>query len=908
MESFYSVKSQDTEIIKTFSQTKIFILFAILTVFFFGVSFFPISDQWDLGIKSFIALLGLVITVGFRLFDDLKVSITRPQLFAPEQFEECFNQMMEYSMKKKSLVDEIKYHFNWILKGHNYEKNIDRLIIVIDNIDRCHKEQAYELLTNLKNFLTNKFSITFLVPVDDRALKDHLFNISKQDLDRLGNEKEEFLRKFFNTTIRIKPHLDAELVNFVERLNSKLDLKLKPDTINLLGSDYATNPRRIIQLINNLSAEQANYDDDFAQKHETEICIFLIIREEWEDYYNRLVVDVSQFQNPNSQEIKELINSNLSLFLNRINPITRKLTDDVISKIITNSSAVFDGISHELKQAIDNGEIEKVINLLDQSKDQSKKRTISYIIKRFGDGIKGNYKTTIENLFSIICAISEKLKLDISDNNRIIPLMGENLEKLIGIENNFDRVVNYSMVLTQQNENGLEKAINDSIGKILSFDKDGWDESSERLFHSAIKNYENAKVNTELFQKSFLKLYQNGLVNVTEDLLDDKINDLVKKEFMEHLVDEMNLNEPNKFRDDFDFLLQKIEMESSTVEKVFLKINSEHPDFELKDSEVIKLQIEFINTILNRCKQGILKDNHTNLKKWFDAINTNRKKLKPELKNHQNAANWLARSNQFPQQFIQVNLLTDTELGDKKNIIQLGYNIYRTTLAKIEVSHIFKALIVDSEHKGEVLDTIEKLKNSGFVLHQFFDIILDNSDYSQKSLNLLKYILLLKDNKSEYYFKATDRLKQKIQEMFKSIFESSSIMDFFVETSKDSRIAEILKEIVIKDSQENILKLHEDLWSVVSEDLDIFEYKDNLGFMKAIAKRGSKSKIREVVRVIVHKLNTEQDFESAKEITLQLSSLNQSDSKSLVANFESFEDENLSDEVKEIVSFIKSIV
>lgn len=53
---------------------------------------------------------------------------------------------------------------------------LERLVVVIDNIDRCPSDLAYQMLTDVKTFLSNeKYNLVFIVPVDDEALKNISF-------------------------------------------------------------------------------------------------------------------------------------------------------------------------------------------------------------------------------------------------------------------------------------------------------------------------------------------------------------------------------------------------------------------------------------------------------------------------------------------------------------------------------------------------------------------------------------------------------------------------------------------------------------------------------------------------------------------------------------------------------------
>ena len=137
----------------------------------------------------------------------------------PELFEEMFKEMLS-------------------------DKKCEKLVIALDNIDRCHKEEAFEILLTIKNFLEIE-GVIFLIPLDDNGLKKFL---------RMDNE---FLRKLFNTTVRIKSFSDVELYDFGMKLLEKyqIDFPRKQNVISMVCQEFSKNPRRIIQFLNTLQTE-----------------------------------------------------------------------------------------------------------------------------------------------------------------------------------------------------------------------------------------------------------------------------------------------------------------------------------------------------------------------------------------------------------------------------------------------------------------------------------------------------------------------------------------------------------------------------------------------------------------------------------------------------------------------------
>lgn len=100
--------------------------------------------------KAIIALLGLGFSITSFILKDFflnyKISVKKSALFAPEQFEKVFIEIVDSILNKKSVLTYIKNVFS-------KKKDRKKLVIIIDNIDRCHEELVIELLLTIKNFL-----------------------------------------------------------------------------------------------------------------------------------------------------------------------------------------------------------------------------------------------------------------------------------------------------------------------------------------------------------------------------------------------------------------------------------------------------------------------------------------------------------------------------------------------------------------------------------------------------------------------------------------------------------------------------------------------------------------------------------------------------------------------------------
>lgn len=130
----------------------------------------------------------------------------------------------------------------------------EKLLIIIDNLDRTQADKAVSLLSDIKTFLSKdadlKYStkVVFLIACDDGAIKRHLEKCNYDNPD-------EYLRKFFNASLTIPLFLDVELDHYTEDLIQQTKVK---EFINdkllswLITYAFRDNPREIKQFINTL--------------------------------------------------------------------------------------------------------------------------------------------------------------------------------------------------------------------------------------------------------------------------------------------------------------------------------------------------------------------------------------------------------------------------------------------------------------------------------------------------------------------------------------------------------------------------------------------------------------------------------------------------------------------------------
>lgn len=319
------------------------------------------------------SILSLFATLlGGNLFYELKVSQTKNVLFAPEQFEECFRQMMVKVLKEKSWYRRLWRNVKEYFINETTPEELDKLVVVIDNLDRCESGVVYSMLTDIKTFLgAEKFNVVFVIPVDHEALKKHLF--VKDEDNTL--DAEEFLRKFFNVVIRIKKHRSDDLSHYIHALNRDQKLEFNPNTLALVAKAYAENPRRILQMLNNLTVEQSLYAEDFATGNETLIAACMVLREHYPSMAEAILNNDTILFSDSTYEksggtsiptdLKE--NDGFYAFMRAAKHTLQSATTEGLRLVLTNTDKAVANLSDELRAALNSFDATTIINQMRKS-------------------------------------------------------------------------------------------------------------------------------------------------------------------------------------------------------------------------------------------------------------------------------------------------------------------------------------------------------------------------------------------------------------------------------------------------------------------------------------------------------------------------------------------------------------
>lgn len=318
------------------------------------------------------------------------------------------------------------YEFEEEFIGITKEISSKKLLIIIDNLDRCTHSKAVEFLSTIKTFLAKDTNINennkciFLIACDDEAIKAHLENVfTKNQNNRNAKDAfsaDEFLRKFFNVSLRIPDFIDIELQTYTEDLLKEIDIPqfTSPDISYVITNAFRENPRQIKQFINILIAsfylaqERENCPEPLIipkgtiTKHVAFLAKFLIIHQKYLKEYKLIkesYLDMDEIENMGGDDYRNFIEATKTITVSEIRPfIYLKQSEEEL---------IIPGVKELELCLIDNKYeiVKEKINKLKVNPDYIKKlnRFILSLIE------KNRIKNRISPLFNIISSSLEAL-------------------------------------------------------------------------------------------------------------------------------------------------------------------------------------------------------------------------------------------------------------------------------------------------------------------------------------------------------------------------------------------------------------------------------------------------------------------------------------------------------------------
>lgn len=307
--------------------------------------------------------------------------------------------------------------------AHEFEKEFgkiindtktEKILIIIDNLDRCTHSKAVEVLSMIKTFLEPKGKkCIFLVQCDEEAIKKHLESVYIKNENAKPKkdffDADEFLRKFFNTSIKIPPFIDADLEEYTKELLHETCVEIfdnNADLVSIITQEFRENPRQIKQFINTLlsyyllALERESGNDPVIMLsgvitgNPAFLAKFLIIQKKRPEFYKRIV------RNPKSIDDYASGGPDAENFMEGTNIIqTDNLRAFIYLKQSARKLALPGGASDNLEIAFEDNKGDEAIEILKEIKEKGTKDTE---ITAFITELIQENKDTKQNLVNII--------------------------------------------------------------------------------------------------------------------------------------------------------------------------------------------------------------------------------------------------------------------------------------------------------------------------------------------------------------------------------------------------------------------------------------------------------------------------------------------------------------------------
>ena len=165
-----------------------------------------------------------------------------------KKISDKYNELGKDTFWTNSFYSEAYERLSELTKDQNY-----KIIVFIDDLDRCLPDSAIKLLESIKLILSQP-NFIFFIGVSREILEGYLNHIYKDEYNLSKFDGASYLDKIIQLPFDIPPHI-SKIKKFTANLSDHFDDKDKETFENLLPiisltRDY--NPRSIIRFINNL--------------------------------------------------------------------------------------------------------------------------------------------------------------------------------------------------------------------------------------------------------------------------------------------------------------------------------------------------------------------------------------------------------------------------------------------------------------------------------------------------------------------------------------------------------------------------------------------------------------------------------------------------------------------------------
>ena len=729
---------------------------------------------------NIITLLG---TIGiFDIFYSTTV-YSKSKLFSSEQFYKSFT----------DILNEVKG---------------DKNIVLIDNLDRCSKEELKETLSIIKGFyvendeskLKNE-KIIFIIPLDIDSLEE-----------AYEKNKTYYLDKIFDDMIYIKQKYNTDKQDFINRILEEypeINMLVSPNSKSIIINSVINTPREIIKVLNDyvteynilLNKNGKEFVED--EKNRNYLMKSIILKRLYYDFYKLAFSNLEKFikidRNPSlNDEYKRYNNCEE---LNNYLTINRSIIPTNYYNFYQNQGIKsYNQIPFGIKEAIMRQDIKTIVDYKEKSK------IIDYYVNIYDDITNGFWNPNILNKYITLIELYKNNYFIDEELNKIM-----NSWKLVFSNDKFHNLNSENVdIIGYENELmfGSKMYKNDTFSlKILDCIKDN--------------TYKFAN-ESEKYEKFSQWITENDDISLNEDY-----TELVNS-YCEYLLNNNLYLDSNYLKILYGKNIKIIKIDNL---KQFINKNSDN---------------EIILNLINNIKENRINDNQIidELNNWLNInqitdINIIISSLDYMIENNRDIS------------IVKINNLNLSESIEDKDILYIvdkysERNIYNNSLFNIikcfKNKNTIKSILI--KLTGNILDNNDEYVNN--FSEYFFNLTIDDK---KENLNLLEMVInkyknhesiflekIIDDKLLEDYYKSlkTSESREQLLEVSMDLLSSDfnkKLENIFVYESSSERMKILMSNhnsiydyvLIINKMNKKVMKN-----KVVKEFIEIIKEKDNV--------------------------------------------------------------------------------
>lgn len=729
---------------------------------------------------NIITLLG---TIGiFDIFYSTTV-YSKSKLFSSEQFYKSFT----------DILNEVKG---------------DKNIVLIDNLDRCSKEELKETLSIIKGFYVEN---------DESKLKNEkIIFITPLDIDSLEEAYEKnktyYLDKIFDDMIYIKQKYNTDKQDFINRILEEypeINMLVSPNSKSIIINSVINTPREIIKVLNDyvteynilLNKNGKEFVED--EKNRNYLMKSIILKRLYYDFYKLAFSNLEKFikidRNPSLDD--EYKRYNNCEELNNYLTINRSIIPTNYYNFYQNQGIKsYNQIPFGIKEAIMRQDIKTIVDYKEKSK------IIDYYVNIYDDITNGFWNPNILNKYITLIELYKNNYFIDEELNKIM-----NSWKLVFSNDKFHNLNSENVdIIGYENELmfGSKMYKNDTFSlKILDCIKDN--------------TYKFAN-ESEKYEKFSQWITENDDISLNEDY-----TELVNL-YCEYLLNNNLYLDSNYLKILFGKNIKIIKIDNL---KQFINKNSDN---------------EIILNLINNIKENRINDNQIidELNNWLNInqitdINIIISSLDYMIENNRDIS------------IVKINNLNLSESIEDKDILYIvdkysERNIYNNSLFNIikcfKNKNTIKSILI--KLTDNIPDNNDEYVNN--FSEYFFSLTIDDK---KENLNLLEMVInkyknhesiflekIIDDKLLENYYKSlkTSESREQLLEVSMDLLSSDfnkKLENIFVYESSSERMKILMSNhnsiydyvLIINKMNKKVMKNR-----VVKEFIEIIKEKDNV--------------------------------------------------------------------------------